>query len=224
MRRLDDWDRAIPATTPYLDRVCRLRGLELRMVCLRPSPAIPTMTVPAARACHTAAHDALAFFAELYRGGLLVHAWDTFYSVTLSLITLLYCIKTVPAMATPTALADDLVGGLRVLGAVAEHWIGAKRCRDILEDVGQALVVWLTGQQQQVLPVDDGLLPNLPGDFFDGLGMDNAFTDQMMIGDGGDMEAMMRSLFDDFIPSVEPAETGGLLFTSEQSLRESANG
>ncbi|KAH6682191.1 fungal-specific transcription factor domain-containing protein [Plectosphaerella plurivora] len=200
LTRLDTWDLAIPDTNQYHLQVCRLRGLELRMVCLRPSPAIPTPTTQATRACHAAARQALGVFGELYRGGLLVHGWDTFYSVTLSIITLLYCVKVVPALATPAALGDDLAAGLRVLGAVAEHWIGAKRCRDILEEVGQALVVWLGGQQH-ALPVDDALLPSLPGDFFGGLGMDDSFTEQLMMGDAGDMDAMMRSLFDDFIPA-----------------------
>lgn len=145
LRRLDDWERGIPVSehdAPYFQRICRLRCLELRMVCLRPSPAIPTPTANSVRECHEAAHQALAVLSQLYRSSLLIHSWDTFYSVTLTTITLLYCVRAVAGLTTAQALGDDIDAGLRVLGAVGEHWIGAKRCRDILEELARALIAW----------------------------------------------------------------------------------
>ena len=233
IHRLDDWERNIPISenkAPYFHRICRLRYLELKIVCLRPSPAIPTPTPHSLQACHKAVHLAIDIFSQLYRLNLLVYSWDTFYSVALTTITLLYCVKAVPGLTTPQTLGDDLNAGLRVLGAIGEHWIGAKRCRDILEELGRSLITWLREQPpvssvssatlrpetddssvSQVIPPAVGTsadaelysdLPSLPADFFNGLGMDETFSVQFGLGDSlDDTDTIIRSLFDGFVPT-----------------------
>lgn len=232
IQRLDEVEQTIPVPehdAPYLHRVCRLRCLELKMVCLRPSPAIPTPTTASLQACYDAARRCMSLFGQLYRENLLVHSWDMFYSVTLTTITLLYCAKIVPWLTTSQTLDDDLDAGLRVLGAIGEHWIGAKRCGDILEELGRALISWHREQpsgssssatlrpettgpslshvihSESGTVADAGLysdFPSLPSDFFDGLGVDGMFSDQFGLGDPmDDMDSIMRSLFDGFIPT-----------------------
>lgn len=233
IHQLDDWEQNIPVSeqeAPYLYRICRLRCLELRIVCLRPSPAIPTPSTNSIYACHKAAQLAIDIFSQLYRLNLLVYSWDTFHSVALTTITILYCVKAAPGVTTPQALGDDLNGGLRVLGAIGEHSIGAKRCRDILDELGRALIARLQEQPSaSSLPstnllreaADSGMsqvpspnggtsgggalysdLPSLPADLFNGLGMDETFSEQFGFGESfDDADTIMRSLFDGFIPT-----------------------
>lgn len=229
IQRLEDLERTTPkleSDVTYLHHICRLRCLELKMVCLRPSPAIPTPTTASLRTCNRAARNALSIFAQLYREDILIHSWDTFYSITLTTITLLYCVKAIPAMTTSESLGDDLDASLRVLGAIGEHWIGAKRCRDIIEELGRTVLAW--HREQSLAPsesaalrpetsqpgvpqvmgpndetaVDTGLysgFPSLPSDFFDGLGVGGAYPDQLELGQFDDMDSIMQGLFDGFI-------------------------
>lgn len=229
VQRLEDLERTIPKSesdVTYLHHICRLRCLELKMVCLRPSPAIPTPTTASLRNCNQVARNALSIFSQLYREDKLIHSWDTFYSITLSTITLLYCVKAIPAMTTSQSLADDLDASLRVLGAIGEHWIGAKRCRDIIEELGRTLLAWHREQSSghtesatlrpktsqpgvpQVIGPNDGAavdtglyseFPGLPSDFFDGLGVDGTCPDQLGMGELDDMDSIMQGLFDGFI-------------------------
>ena len=228
IQRLDEIENAIPLSeheAPYIHRICRLRCLELKIVCLRPSPAIPTPTTASLQACYGAARHAITLFNQLYRKNLLVHAWDTFYSITLTTITLLYCVKAIPGLTASQALADDLDAGLRVLGAIGEHWIGAKQCCDILEELGRSLVLWHRDQHavastvtvqpetrdpsvSQVMHTDGGAgvdtgmypeFPSLPSNFYDGLGVNGIFSDQFGLGELDDMDTIMQGLFDGFI-------------------------
>lgn len=198
------------------------------MALLRPVPAIPEPTPEALRMCYEAARQSLSVLSDLYKANMLLHSWDVFYSVTLTTITLLYCARVVPGLVLAQALSDDLETGLRVLGAVGEHWTGAKRCRDILEELGRAMVASIRDQSSgsmvnaraqiptpnmsQMVQSDDGTLVdsevvcggmlNLSGDFFDHMGADGLLGDQFGLGDpSDDMETIMRNLFDDFIPT-----------------------
>ena len=230
-RRLDDWEQQIPPTeaeAPYLHHICRLRGLELKMALLRPVPAIPHPNPDALRTCYEAARQSLLVLNDLYKANMLLHSWDVFYSVTLTIITLLYCAKAVPGLGPTQTLSDDLETGLRVLGAAGEHWTGAKRCRDILEELGRAMVASLRDQpsgslmspraqiptpnMSQMVQSDDGTLinaetvcggmMNLSGGLFDAFGADGLLGDQFGFGEPtDDMETIMRNLFDDFIPT-----------------------
>ncbi|KAJ0161917.1 Positive regulator of purine utilization, partial [Colletotrichum tanaceti] len=160
LRQLDEWQSGIPGGGSsssssssssdyyYIRTVCRIRCHGLRMLVLRPSPAIPNPSPAALRMCYAAAREVLSLLDQLYRRDLLVHTWNTCHSAVLGLITMLYCIKMVPDIAgretvSPDALQSDFGAGLGVLAAAGEHWSGAKRCRDILDDMVRATVRWI---------------------------------------------------------------------------------
>ncbi|KAK1993632.1 hypothetical protein LX36DRAFT_661340 [Colletotrichum falcatum] len=146
--RLDEWHRGIPEVPgcEYMRAVCEVRCQGLRMLVLRPSPAIPNPSPESLQKCYVAARETLLHFDQLYRQNLLVHAWSTCHSIVLGIITMLYCIRMAPEIARQTlldALMSDFGAGLGVLAATGEHWPGAKRCRDILDDMVRATVRWI---------------------------------------------------------------------------------
>ncbi|CAM1505114.1 Fc.00g107510.m01.CDS01 [Cosmosporella sp. VM-42] len=150
LQKLDQWADEIPgvgdASKDYLRSTCLLRYHGLRMLLLRPCPAIPKPSPESLKECHKSAYDSIRLFDNLYRNNLLVHSWMTFHSLVLSTITMLYCIKIVPGIARRTELEilmRDLSISLSVLSATGEHWSGAKRSRDILDELGRSTIRWL---------------------------------------------------------------------------------
>lgn len=231
VQRLDDWAAELPVSetqAPYLWSIGQISYLSLKLVLLRPSPAIPNPTSEALKQCHAAARLSITLYIRLYRSDLLVYSWDVFYSLTLTVMTMLYCVKALPGLAPTDIVREDLNTGLRVLAATGEHWSGAKRCHDILHEMGDALISSLREREQErgqagqtIVVHDDGATgemtqePGLQGkeaqlldpqlqsgepwdqNLFGGL-----FSDQLGLGDASDdMDAIMRNLFDDFIPS-----------------------
>ncbi|RXG44623.1 hypothetical protein VDGE_05390 [Verticillium dahliae] len=202
--------------------------------------------------CHGAALESLNLYSQMYRDNQLLHSWQSFYSVVLSSITFLYCIKAESELARtwaakPDALLIELSKGLNVLGATGEHWAGAKRCRDMLEELGRGLATSLRNKdgdgraearrtngslsgvfvEAPSLPAAPSEPPNsvsngttsfsamdssvMPGyadfgsNFSDLLTAEGLFGDDSFLGDSGDLDAAMRSLFDDFIPTYPTA-------------------
>lgn len=157
IQQLDEWAAAIPHTRPpneYIALNCELRGLTVKMLLLRPSPAIPNPTAAAMTSCYEAAHQSLRLYENLYRGDLIAYDWITVHGVVYSIITALYCIRVVPELAQkiqPEDVMEDLSVGLSVLSATGEHWSGAKRVRDILEDIGRSTIRWLRRNRQSHL-------------------------------------------------------------------------
>ncbi|RTE78713.1 hypothetical protein BHE90_006768 [Fusarium euwallaceae] len=157
LRQLDEWSSEIPVSPNepsefYLRTTCQLRYHGLRMLLLRPSPAIPKPSNEALVQCHQSARESIKLFDSLYKKNLLVHSWVTFHTLVLSTITLLYCIKVVPDIARDTeidVLMGDLSISLSVLSATGEHWSGAKRSRDILDELGRSTIRWLRDRNGQ---------------------------------------------------------------------------
>ncbi|KAF7549326.1 hypothetical protein G7046_g8386 [Stylonectria norvegica] len=171
--RLDEWEAQIPegrgaVEDYYLQLTCRIRYHSLRMLLLRPSPAIPKPSSHSLTKCLHSACETISLFDTLYRKNLLVHTWLTFHALVLSTITMLYCIKAVPEIARRTEV-DVLMGrlsmSLSVLSAAGEHWSGAKRSRDILDELGRSTVRWLqeSGAKQHF---DSQTRPTARGDQF----------------------------------------------------------
>ncbi|KAI9166511.1 Positive regulator of purine utilization [Paramyrothecium foliicola] len=160
LQQLKDWAAEIPAddgtlATAHVKLVCQMRYHSVRMLLLRPSPAIPKPSAEALIHCYDSAKASIGVFSELYKKNFLVHSWLTFHSLVLSLLTMLYCIKASPDIARQCeveTLMNDLSVGLSMLSATGEHWSGAKRSRDILDDLGRSTIRWLrdasTGRQQ----------------------------------------------------------------------------
>ncbi|KAK7712771.1 hypothetical protein SLS57_007725 [Botryosphaeria dothidea] len=146
LQQLDRWVVEIPrsgTSETYIDHMCNLRYHSMRMLLLRPSPAIPSPSMESLRQCHHSAISSLRLFDALYKQDLLVHNWITFHSLILSIITMFYCICNVPEIARNTEL-DVLISDLRIslgiLSATGEHWPGAKRSRDLLEEMAASII------------------------------------------------------------------------------------
>lgn len=171
LRRLDEWASQIPVSPDepsefYLRTTCQLRYHGLRMLLLRPSPAIPKPSSEALVQCHQSARESIKLFDSLYKKNLLVHSWVTFHALVLGTITLLYCIKVVPEIARDTeidVLMGDLSISLSVLSATGEHWSGAKRSRDILDELGRSTIRWLRGRSGQLGVVSNHEAPRETG-------------------------------------------------------------
>ncbi|KAK1980165.1 fungal-specific transcription factor domain-containing protein [Colletotrichum cereale] len=146
--QLDEWYDGIPEVPgcEYIRTICQVRCQGLRMLVLRPSPAIPNPSPESLQRCYVAARETLLLFDQLYKQNLLIHTWSTCHSTVLGTITMLYCIKMTPEITRQTSLdvlMSDFSAGLGVLAATGEHWSGAKRCRDILDDMVRATIRWI---------------------------------------------------------------------------------
>ncbi|KAL1892469.1 hypothetical protein Sste5346_006979 [Sporothrix stenoceras] len=180
LEQLDDWARAIPGADrtvgstgsagSYLHVTCQLRYQQLRMLLLRPSPAIPNPSHACLRGCYDSAVLSLRLLNQLYRRNLLVHNWVALHTVVLSTITVLYCLQCVPALAREVELAvlmSDIGAGLGILSASGEYWTSAKRCRDILEGLARTTMSWVASLRHQPQPIQEQqapqeLLPPMP--------------------------------------------------------------
>ncbi|KAI0549674.1 fungal-specific transcription factor domain-containing protein [Xylaria curta] len=144
--RLDQWAASVPAASDYSRTILLLRYHSVRMLLLRPSPNIPRPDQQALRQCYHSAEESIRLSNELYKKNLLVQNWITFHSTVLSTITMFYCILSVPSIATTLEVEDfmsNVRAGLSVLGAVGEHYSGAKRSRDILDELAGPISRWL---------------------------------------------------------------------------------
>ncbi|UZP43599.1 hypothetical protein NXS19_011411 [Fusarium pseudograminearum] len=238
LHQLDEWASQIPnqddPSAVYLRTTCQIRYHGLRMLLLRPSPGIPKPSNEALVQCHKSARESIQLFDQLYKKNLLVHSWTTFHGLVLSTITLLYCIKVVPDIARATevdALMADLSISLSVLSATGEHWSGAKRSRDILDELGKSTIRHLNDQTgvnsrsvsqtinhrpapAEVLDVSGLGLQTAPMDTSlmnaDSMGfLQNPFDDCMFNEsfagyfetDSINVDNIVRDLFQDFIPT-----------------------
>ncbi|KAH6622005.1 fungal-specific transcription factor domain-containing protein [Boeremia exigua] len=231
LQRLDDWAENIPdSQNEFLKATSKLRYHSVRMVLLRPSPAIPSPGTGVLCHCHASARDSIRLYHHLYNRDLLSHDWITLHGVVLSLVTILYCTRAVPGIARTMDdedLMSDISVGLSILSATGEHWTGAKRAREILAELGQSTIRWhkrnskqgpridAVGDEQvatQSLPFDanattpaPGFDLNLPG-IQSGIQMDASLFPELQqdpFGDIINLEDIMRNLFDDFIPRLD---------------------
>ncbi|KAI1119287.1 fungal-specific transcription factor domain-containing protein [Nemania sp. NC0429] len=149
MSRLDQWAADVPAArdpNDYSRSILLLRYHSMRMLLLRPSPNIPRPDQQVLRHCYSSAEESIRLLHELYKKNLLVQTWITFHSTVLSTITMFYCILSVPSIATSLEVEgfmSNVRASLSVLSAVGEHYSGAKRSRDILDELAGPISRWL---------------------------------------------------------------------------------
>jgi hypothetical protein len=70
----------------------------------------------------------------------------TFQGLVLSTVTMVYCVRAVPAIARTVeleALMGDFGATLSILSTTGEYWPGAKRSRDVLHDLSRTIVRWI---------------------------------------------------------------------------------
>ncbi|KAM3434249.1 hypothetical protein NHJ13734_006092 [Beauveria thailandica] len=231
LRQLDDWLANIPSDSGYpnelMQLVCRLRYHGLCLLLLRPSPAIPKPTADALVRCQSSATESIRILDQMYRQNLLIHNWISLHGLVLSVLTLMYCVKAEPEVARatqPDALMGTISSALGILSATGEHWAAAKKCRDILEDLAKSTVQWLQTQSlpashqqpvqlrsrptrtraqitdEEVRGASDGV--DVP--LFDAMDMDSIlqpFDGLFSDGESVNIDVMMQSLFQDFIPT-----------------------
>ncbi|KAM3505835.1 hypothetical protein MY11210_007795 [Beauveria gryllotalpidicola] len=212
----------------FMQLVCRLRYHGLCLLLLRPSPAIPKPTADALVRCQKSAIESIKILDQMYRQNLLIHNWISLHGLVLGVLTLLYCVKAEPKVARatqPDTLMGTISSALSILSATGEHWAVAKKCRDILEDLAKSTVQWLQSQSapashhqqpvqlrsrpsrtraqitdEQVCEGGDGVeVPLFEAMEMDGMlqPFDGLFAD----GESVNIDVMMQSLFQDFIPT-----------------------
>lgn len=214
----------------YMQLVCRLRYHSLCVLLLRPSPAIPKPTAEALVRCHSSATEIIGILDEMYRKNLLFHNWISLHGLVLAVLTLFYCVKAEPQVSRDVqldGLRSTVSSALSILSATGEHWSAAKRCRTILEHLSKSIIQGLYSHatassqpapsqmrsrssrgQPAAVPRADGVGADVLGitfgDQFANTGMDTLFEpfESMFPGEEfGNMDIMMQSLFQDFIPA-----------------------
>lgn len=147
--RLKAWFDQIPRFTGdqiYMTHLCQIKYHGIMMLLMRPSPAIPSPLVDSLRSCYEHAVASIRAYDQLYKSDLLVYSWVTVHSLFLSTITMLHCIWTVPEVTAHIkldVLMADLKAGSNVLSATGEHWLEAKRSRDVLDELSGTTVRWI---------------------------------------------------------------------------------
>lgn len=144
--RLDQWAAEIPhkdVRKDYIVKVCLIRCHVLKSLLLRPSPGIPNPGPDDLKECYNSAVSAVKLYHELYIECLLVFSWGSYHSIMMSSVTSFFCIWTCPDIVQDIAI-DALVSDLRaasnLLSAIGEHWSGAKRSRDILDELARRTI------------------------------------------------------------------------------------
>ncbi|KAI1809644.1 hypothetical protein GGS20DRAFT_595850 [Poronia punctata] len=238
LRHLDRLVARIPAgrgSNDYIRSILLLRYHSVKMLLLRPSPNLPRPDQDSLRKCYSSAVESIQLSNELYKSNLLVHNWITFYNIVLSTITMFYCILSVPGIATTLEVdefASNVRASLSVLSAVGEHWSGAKRSRDILDELAGPISRWLTKKRHPENATANGqttlaqgsasqepfpstaVQPSITFDNFDWMPswtpFDGNFNGQSLSEQYGstdcaNLDNIVISLFDDFNPIPGPA-------------------
>ncbi|KAI5917020.1 fungal-specific transcription factor domain-containing protein [Camillea tinctor] len=238
LEQLDQWASDIPtaqSSKDYTHTILLLRYHSVRMLLLRPSPAIPRPDEEALRKCYLSAEESIRLFNQLYKNNLLVHNWMTFHTIVLSTVTMFYCIFSVPSIAASLEIEDvtsNIQASLSVLSAVGEHWSGAKRSRDILDELSGPVVSWLMKKRQRDAgdlgavgqspanrgsprprPLNAPDLPSFSSDTidtswpvsmtaFDSLFDGRLLSEQHVMMDSSNIDDIVLSIFDDGMPSM----------------------
>lgn len=232
LQQLDEWRADIPSErqhpNEFMQLVCQLRYHGLCLLLLRPSPAIPKPTADALLRCHKSATESIQVLDQMYRKNLLMHNWISLHGLVLAVMTLLYCVRAEPEVARetqPDVLTGTVSSALGILSATGEHWAAAKRCRDILEDMAKSTVQWLQSQSvptgrptpgrsrssranaQSTSEETQRGNGDMGMQFFDPVEVESMFSPfGGLFGDGEavNIDVMMQSLFQDFIPTAGP--------------------
>jgi hypothetical protein len=153
LSRLDQWAADVPqrpGPKDYVVKVCDIRYHVLKTLLLRPSPGIPRPSAEDLRTCYESAMTAIRLYHDLYVENTLVFTWASYHSIMMSSVTAFFCIWTCPSVAQVIVI-DELVSDLRaasnILSATGEHWPGAKRSRDILDELSHRTISWMMNRK-----------------------------------------------------------------------------
>ncbi|KAH8671746.1 fungal-specific transcription factor domain-containing protein [Xylariales sp. PMI_506] len=153
--QLEAWVRDIPDggdERGYMRIFCEIRYHSMMQLLLRPSPAISSPTLTAFEKCYTSCQSCITLFNQLYRDDLLIYSWTVFHSLLLSIVTMLYTVRAAPSIARRTdseQFMSDIYMGMNILSAVGEHWPGARRSLNVLDELVRDAVRWIKEVRQQ---------------------------------------------------------------------------
>lgn len=140
--QLAEWYANIPrqsnAQSDYGELLCKTQYHTMNMLLFLPTPGIPQPSPQSLRNCYRSSISAIKLFKELYSKDLLVYNWSTCHAVILHAFCLIYCVTTVAQLREETS-AETLLTSIRaasdILSATGEYWAGAKKSRDLLNDL-----------------------------------------------------------------------------------------
>lgn len=140
--QLDSWHADIPEhsqdESSYGSLLCRTQYHTVKTLLFLPTPGIPQPSTEALRLCYESSMKAIKLFRELYARDLLVYSWSTCHAIILLAFCLIYCTTSDPQVRAESS-TETLLVSIReasdVLSATGEYWTGAKRTRDLLNDL-----------------------------------------------------------------------------------------
>ncbi|PVH95791.1 hypothetical protein DM02DRAFT_645152 [Periconia macrospinosa] len=164
LAQLNQWASNIPrqnSDNAYMEILCQIRYHSLKMLLLRPSPAIPVPSPEMLLDCYESARQTIRLYDKLYRQELLLYDWITLHGIMSCTITMLYCTRTVSSIPGKMELEDfmsDMNISLSILSATGEYWPSARRSRDSLVDLYRSIVRWIRSVKAN--PMRDDQRPN----------------------------------------------------------------
>lgn len=140
--QLDEWYAGIPSSltahSGYGELICKTQYHKMKMLLFLPTPGIPQPRPESLRSCYESSINAIQLFRDLYSRDMLVYNWGTCHAVILHAFCLIYCVSTVSQLRAETS-KDTLLTSIRaasdILSATGEYWAGAKRSRDLLNEL-----------------------------------------------------------------------------------------
>jgi len=146
--QLDEWYASIPRDSnthsDYGELLCKTQYHTMKMILFLPTPGIPQPRPESLRRCYESSISAIKLFRDLYTRDMLVYNWSTCHAVILHAFCLIYCFSTVAQLRAETS-EESLLTSIRaasdILSATGEYWAGAKRSRDLLNELANRKLV-----------------------------------------------------------------------------------
>ena len=173
--QLDEWYASIPSDSTthsdYGELLCKTQYHTMKMMLYLPTPGIPQPRPESLRRCYESSISAIKLFRDLYTRDMLVYNWSTCHAVILHAFCLIYCVSTVTQVRAETS-TETLLASVRaasdVLSATGEYWAGAKRSRDLLNELASRTLmqdVYRARISHHEAPISAHSMPStLPGD------------------------------------------------------------
>lgn len=143
--RLQAWLSDIPQVPGMesIAKICETKYHEMMILLLRPNPGIPEPSEELLSLCFQHAVDLLRGFGELYRQEALLYSRLIVHSIFLGTIIMLHCLCRLPQLSSRVQI-DDVVAdtciSLNILSSIGEYWTEAKRARDCIQELSNAIV------------------------------------------------------------------------------------
>lgn len=143
--RLQTWLSDIPRVLGMesIAKICETKYHEMMILLLRPNPGIPEPSEDLLSLCFQHAVDLVRGLGELYRQEALLYSRLIVHSIFLSTIIMLHCLCRVPQISSRVQI-DDLVAdtciSLNILSSIGEYWTEAKRARDCIQELSNAVI------------------------------------------------------------------------------------